>query len=87
MNAWSTKHGHHYRAEIVHKAWCVLRVTPCSPPVPHLPKGEGYGSSLREFHVKDEWHGSHGMRLTTPFSPAMPLITRPDAVRIGTLSP
>ena len=39
--------------EIVHKARSLLRETPRSPPVPPLPKGEGYDSSLREFHVND----------------------------------
>jgi 16S rRNA (cytosine967-C5)-methyltransferase len=48
---------HFGTAEIVHKAQSMLCETPCSPLVPPLPMGEGYGSSLREFHVNHWWDG------------------------------
>jgi len=39
------------RAETVHKARSMLRETPCSPPVPPLPRGEGYWETLREISI------------------------------------
>jgi hypothetical protein len=44
---------HSGEAEIVRKAQSGFCETPCSPPVPPLPMGEGYGSSLRELHVNE----------------------------------